>query len=42
MKFKSKTYLYKAIKTDPDNQEAVICLVKVCMTLKAFEEALEV
>lgn len=39
---KSKTYLYKAIKGDPENQEAVICLVRVCMTLQQFNEALEV
>ncbi|RNA21357.1 anaphase-promoting complex subunit 7-like [Brachionus plicatilis] len=39
---KSKTYLYKAIKGDPENQEAVICLVRVCMTLQQFTEALEV
>jgi len=42
MQDKSKSYLYKALKSDPDNQEAVICLVKVCMTLKTFDEALEV
>jgi hypothetical protein len=40
--FKSKTYLYKAIKCDPDSQEAVICLVKVCMNLQHFDEALDV
>ncbi len=39
---KSKSYLHKAIKGDPDNQEAVICLVRVCMTLQQFNEALEV
>ena len=39
---KSKTYLYKALKGDPDNQEAVLCLVRVCMTLQQFNEALEV
>jgi tetratricopeptide (TPR) repeat protein len=39
---KSKTYLYKAVKGDPDNQEPVVCLVRVCMTLHQFNEALEV
>ena len=39
---KSKTYLSKALKSDPDNYETVICLVKVCMALQQYNEALEV
>lgn len=39
---KSKTYLSKALKGDPDNYETVICLVKVCMALQQYNEALEV
>lgn len=39
---KSKTYLSKALRGDPDNYETVICLVKVCMALQQYNEALEV
>lgn len=39
---KSKIYLSKALKGDPDNYETVICFVKVCMALQQYNEALEV
>jgi len=39
---KSKSYLSKALKSDPDNYEVVICLVKVYMALHQFNEALEI
>lgn len=42
MQEKAKTYLCKSLRTDPDNYETVICLVKVCMALQQHNDALEV
>lgn len=39
---KSKSLLLKALKMEINNQEAVVCLVKVCMALKHFDDALDV
>jgi predicted Zn-dependent protease len=39
---KSKSYLYKSIRYNSNNQDAVTCLVRVCMNLMQFNEALDV